>query len=381
MTDKRTDLTLPFFLECLKESGVLSAASVAALAKQVPSDTTPAVVAEALVKRSVLTQWQAESLLCGKAKRLRLGKYLLLEPINQGKQSVIFKAMRQGLERVVALKILPQQFTSDRTKFLRFQRGCKALAVLQHPHIVSVFDLESVGDTHFLVMEFVSGKNLRGWLRETDSLSASWSATVILQIASALDAAHSKGMVHRDIKPTNIMVHGAPPNAGPEAKLLDLGHVLQQQASGNVRLTVEGEMFGSVDYISPEQAEDTRTVDIRSDIYSLGTVFFELLTRKLPYSQGSNIQRMIARARRDAPRVSELREVPQPLDDVVARMLERDPSQRYQTPAELTADLDPVVRLLRQTDIITPRELDVETHSGDLTITDAAQRERDQRPQ
>ncbi len=321
-----------------------------------PISPNPTDLTRKLVQRGFITPWQAEWLLQGK-KTFTVGKYKLLDCIGRGGMGVVFKALHGEMGRVVALKIMSADVMQNREAVARFRKEIQAVAALDDPHIVAAYDAGSVGGVTYLVMEFVQGHDLGYLLKEEGPLPIEWACECIRQAALALQYAHEKGMVHRDIKPTNVLVAKDPEADRPLVKILDLGlprfvsETVSADAPGSGKgaddasLTQYGQLLGSPDYIAPEQGKDTRLADIRSDIFSLGCTLFRVLTGELPFAGETIIQKLEARETTDAVRLKDVRpDVPTELDAVVARMLARDPKRRYQTPREVAQALAPFAR-------------------------------------
>jgi WD40 repeat protein/serine/threonine protein kinase len=350
------------FLTNLEKSGLLPAQvleNVRASVRQSSGPITSAELARRLIADGLLTRWQAQMLLAGRHSFL-LGRYRLLDHLGHGGMGSVFKAEQTTLGRVVAIKTMSEKLVSDAAAVARFRREIQAAAALNHPNIVAALDADSVGTTHFLVMEFVDGDDLGRIVQQRGPLPIALACDFIRQAALGLQHAHERGMVHRDIKPSNLLVRrdfhglGGPPQSranvphsvsGSAAvvKILDMGlakFVSDSRADGD--LTSTGQIIGTPDFISPEQARSTRSADIRSDIYSLGCTLFKLLTGCVPFPGENVVERLTQRIIDDAPLVNRLRpEVPQALSAIVARMLARDPAERFQSPADVAAVLAP----------------------------------------
>lgn len=244
----------------------------------------------------------------------------ILELIGQGGMGAVYRARQSGLDRLVAVKILPPEKTSDPGFAERFVREAKALARLNHPNIVSVYHFGVAGGLHHFVMEYVEGVNLRQLVR-AGHLSPAEALKLIPQICDALQFAHDEGIVHRDIKPENIMV-----DRKGRVKITDFGlaKLLGQEVEA-LRLTGAKEVMGTPNYMAPEQIEHPQAVDHRADIYSLGVVFYELLTGELPIGKFAPPSRKV--------------EVDVRLDDVVLHTLEKEPDRRYQHASQVKTDL------------------------------------------
>ncbi|MBI5758545.1 MAG: protein kinase [Planctomycetales bacterium] len=354
--------TVEQFFELLQKSNLLAAGQLAAVQFEArrswlnptgktggdggrgANAITPEYVARKLVERELLTKWQADMLLLGR-QAFFLGKYKLLEQVGSGGMGAVFKAQHVTMGRIVALKIMSPNLVKNATAVARFHLEMQAAAKLDHPHIIAAYDADCVRDAHFLVMEYVAGQDLGRVLRRNSVLPIGWSCEVIRQAALGLQHAHECGMVHRDIKPNNLLISKDDGSALPHVKILDMGlsrfvsEIGDDSGSG---LTQTGVVIGTPDYIAPEQAANTRSADIRSDIFSLGCTLFRMVTGRLPYAGINVMEKLMARAMNDAPHAASLRpEIPPGLDDVIAKMLARDPNQRFQTPNQVAAALAP----------------------------------------
>jgi|GEM_PF-5862659 len=298
--------------------------------------------ARLLVERGDLTRWQAGQLLAGRSTFV-LGGYLLLERLGKGGMGSVYRARQLSMSRVVAVKLLASRLADNLEAQARFVREMQALAALNHPNIVSALDAGQELGLHYLVMEYLPGRDLAEYLKKFNRLPIAWSCECIRQAALGLQHAHEHGYIHRDIKPSNLLV-AAEGAAFPKlVKVLDLG-MARPAAEDRANLTQLGQVLGTPDYISPEQGRDSTKADIRSDIYSLGCTLFKLLTGEPVFPGDNTVEKLLARMSRDARRARNLRpEVPAWLDQVIARMLARRPEDRYQTPAEVADALDPSV--------------------------------------
>lgn len=255
----------------------------------------------------------------------------------------VFKAFHVGMDRIVAIKIIPKDRLSNPVAVSRFYREVRAVAKLSHPNIVIAFDVSQVRDTHFLAMEYVEGIDLAKFVQQSGPLPVAKACDYIRQAALGLQHAHEKGLVHRDIKPGNLMVARPHPEEPPVIKILDFGlsHIESESTRGERLTQLVGNIVGTVDYIAPEQADNARTADIRADIYSLGCSLFYLLTGQPPFHYDDDVEKISARMMGDAPPVRESRpDVPHALEQVLAKMLARNRDSRYQTPGELAKALE-----------------------------------------
>ncbi len=208
----------------------------------------------------------------------------------------VFQGRADRLGRTVAIKLLARELVRDRDSLARFHQEIQAVASLNHRHIVTALDADAVGDTHFLVMEYVPGTDLGSLLNQHGPPPVEWACECVRQAALGLQHAYEQGMVHRDIKPSNILVGTDAETGRPLVKILDLGLARCVSETRDDRgLTQTGQVLGTPDYISPEQAADTRGADIRSDLFSLGVSFFRLLTGRLPYTGNNVMEKLMAR--------------------------------------------------------------------------------------
>jgi serine/threonine protein kinase len=330
------------FLAALEKSHLLSAEQLSAVRCEAAEEADAKAVAIRLIKRGLITRWQAEQLLVGRTA-LVLGKYKLLERIGKGGMGAVYKAEHVVMGRTVALKVMAQTLVNDPTAEARFRREVQAAAKLNHVNIVRAHDADCAGKTHFLVMEYVEGHDLKHWLDQHGMFSIPWACECIRQAALGLQHAHAHGMVHRDIKPSNLLLTSENPGGRPLVKILDMGLArFVSTATEDGGLTQSGQLMGTPDYIAPEQIQDTKRADIRADVFSLGCTLFHLLTGEVPFRGDTIVTKLMARMQSDAPPITSMRaDVPRELEAVIARMLALDPMHRQGTPAEVAAELAP----------------------------------------
>jgi serine/threonine protein kinase len=268
--------------------------------------------------------------------------YRLLAKLGQGGMGTVHKALHIKLDKVVALKVLPGERMKDAAAVARFEREMKAVGKLDHPNIVRASDAGEEEGTHFLVMEYVKGLDLSTLVKRHGPLPIATACELIRQAAVGLHHAHLHGLVHRDIKPSNLML--TPTGV---VKVLDMGLALlgglRDEATRD--LTSTGQMMGTLDYMAPEQGNDSHEVDIRADVYSLGATLYRLLTGEVVYPDAQYpgpMSKLMALATRPAPPVQERRpEVADELAAVVHRMLAKAPDERFATPADVAHALEP----------------------------------------
>lgn len=281
-------------------------------------------------------------------------RYRVLELLGRGGMGDVFKAEHMLMNRPVALKLISQKLVQNDQAVDRFRREVQSAAQLAHPNIVAAYDAERAGDVHYLVMEYVPGDDLSEVVKRQGPLDIDLACDYIRQAADGLNHAHAKGMVHRDIKPHNLIV-----TSDGQVKILDFGlatltaDTSSSQASdqgddgetdrhNSPNLTSAGSMMGTPDFISPEQASDARAADIRSDIYSLGCTLYYLLTGRPPFTEGSAMEHVKAHAQAEPDAIENVRvDVPRELADVVRRMMAKKPAERFQSPADVSDALAP----------------------------------------
>ncbi len=290
-------------------------------------------LADTLVSMTVLTPYQAEQLKAGRTK-LTLGPYLVTDFIGQGGMGHVFKAEHQVMGRVTAVKVLPQH-KSTPDAIGNFQREIRMQAQLDHPNLVRAFDAGHDGNVHYLVTEYVPGMDLRRLVRKQGPLTMQQAAGIIMQAAVGLHHAHQRGLIHRDVKPGNILV-----TPKGEAKVSDLGLAgCEDDKHGEDPMS--GKIVGTADYLSPEQILTPNELTSASDIYSLGCTLYYAVTGKVPFPGGTTKEKSRRHCydtpwhpRRFNPEVSE------EFVEIIADMMEKDPKNRVQSAAEVAARLE-----------------------------------------
>ena len=338
------------FLTNLRDSGLLTADQFAEVLTHLPDSPRGRVAARALVEMGLLTRFQAEQLLAGRSLGFfLLGKYRILEELGRGGMGRVFKAIHLTMNRVVALKVLSAHYGRTERAQKLFRREMQAIARLSHPNIVTAYDADLAAGRAYLVMEYVDGPSLDFLVREKGPLPVGQACEFIRQAALGLQFAHEKGMVHRDIKPGNLLLaRAAGPGGRCTVKVLDFGLARLNEpdplkvADGDSILSQDNMVLGTPDYVAPEQARSLHFADIRSDLYSLGCTFYFLLTGQAPFPGGSVMEKLIRHATDMPVPVGKLRrEVPLPVATIVGRLLAKKPEDRFQTPGELAAALRP----------------------------------------
>jgi serine/threonine-protein kinase len=256
--------------------------------------------------------------------------------LGRGGMSVVYRAENARLGNKVALKLLAEELAEDESFRERFVRESRTAATLNHPNIVTIYDAGDWEGVLYIAMRWVE-EDLKAHLRRDGPLAPDHALAVAAQVGSALDAAHARGLLHRDVKPANILLEAGEPGAPPIAYLADFG--LTKHLESRSGITASGQFVGTIDYMSPEQIEG-REVDSRTDIYSLGCVIFESLAGGTPFRRETEVAVLWAHMREDPPPLTELRpELPREIDGVLAKAMAKDPEDRYGSCREFVADL------------------------------------------
>lgn len=263
--------------------------------------------------------------------RLLGNRYEILKKIGIGGMATVYKAKCHVLNRYVAVKILKDEFTTDEEFIKRFNTEAQAVASLTHPNIVSVYDVGHEGDLYYIVMELIQGKTLKEIIVADGALSWKWSVNVAIQIASALETAHKNNIIHRDIKPHNIII-----TEDGIAKVTDFGIA---KSVSNSTITAFGTTLGSVHYFSPEHARGGYT-DAKSDLYSLGVVLYEMLTGKVPFDADTPVSVALKHMQEEPVEPIKINPaIPTAINSIVMKAMKKDPNLRYQNATEMLKDL------------------------------------------
>ncbi|MDQ4024935.1 MAG: Stk1 family PASTA domain-containing Ser/Thr kinase, partial [Actinomycetota bacterium] len=263
------------------------------------------------------------------------GRYAVLEPIGSGGMAEVYRARDELLGRDVAVKVLSDRLSRDKSFVERFRREAQSAANLNHPNVVSLYDYGADDGAYYIVMEYIEGKSLGDMVAESGALLPERAAEIAADVAAALERAHSSGLVHRDIKPTNIMV-----TRSGQTKVTDFGIARALgQSSEQTQMTQTGMVIGTAAYLSPEQAQGN-PVDARSDVYSLGCVLYEMLTGRPPFAGDTPLAIAYKHVREDAAAPSTVNpDVPQALDAITLKALAKNPENRYSSAHEMREDL------------------------------------------
>jgi serine/threonine protein kinase len=311
---------------------------VAAVQAKIPE---PQALLKKLVSQGWLTAFQAKMLYAGRGNELLLGSYVMIDKLGEGGMGEVYKAKNWKIGKTVALKIIRKEKLKNATSVKRFHREIEMAARLGHPNIVQAFDAGQVGTTHFFAMEFIEGQDLTQMVKQSGPLPVEKATEYMRQAALGLQHASEKGLIHRDIKPSNIFVSKA---QGAQAlgvvKLLDMGLARMDDSEDMSTLTQEGSVLGTIDYLAPEQALNAHKADIRSDLYSLGCTFYYILAGKVPFDGGSATEKLLKHRLEEPKPLGEIRkDVPASVVGIVRKLMAKRPEDRYQTPADLVADL------------------------------------------
>ena len=272
----------------------------------------------------------------GKDKSVRIGKYRVLSHLASGGMGVVYKAQDEELGRVVALKILARDLSNQPARVERFRREARHAARLHHENIVTIYEFGEFENLQYLALEFVDGVDLLQYICQKGRLDVSEACSIATQATSALEHSFEQGIIHRDVKPSNLLI--ARRRDQLLVKLTDLG-IAREVADDAARMTGAGLIVGTIDYLAPEQARDSGAADIRSDLYSLGCTFYEMLSGQPPF-RGSVTELVYKHAEEYPPDLCASRpEVPPRLAQIIRKMMAKKPSDRYQTPTELLVDL------------------------------------------
>ena len=339
-------MTVDDLLKLIRKSGMIDEPRLDAYLERLrlagPLTGDVRKLAGAMVKDGLLTYFQAEQFMLGKWRGFTIGKYKLLERIGFGGMGQVFLCEHMYMRRRVAIKVLPPAKAEEPAALGRFYREARAAAALDHANIVRTHDIDQDGNLHFLVMEYVDGSSLLEIIRKTGPMAIDRACHYVWQSVQALDHAFRVGVIHRDIKPGNILV-----DRTGVAKILDMGLARFYHTDDDMltKKYDERSVLGTADYVAPEQTINSHDVDVRADIYSLGATFYFLLAGHPPFPEGTVSQKLIAHQTKQPTPIDRLRpEVPPELALVVRRMMAKSVTERFQMPAQIYDALRPFVR-------------------------------------
>ncbi len=335
-------LRVDAFLDLVRRSGLVEKDRLVSMPREMEraaggrSFADADFVAGRLVEDGLLTRWQADKLLEGRYKGFFLGKYKLLDHLGSGGMSSVYLGEHVLMQRRVAIKVLPKKRVRDGSYLARFHREARAVASLDHRNIVRAYDVDNQGSIHYLVMEYVEGRDLQRIVKEEGPLEFAAAAEYIRQSAEGLAHAHQAGLVHRDVKPANLLV--TPKNV---VKLSDLGLArFSEERQASLTVAFDEKVLGSADYLAPEQAIDSHAVDRRADIYGLGCSFYYLLTGHPPFVGGTLPERLMRHRKQPPPEIrSDRPDAPRELIDICLKMMAKRPDDRFQSADEAAGAL------------------------------------------
>lgn len=313
-------------------------------------------IAELLKQDQLVTEYQFRKIRAGRTSDLVFGPYLILDKIGEGGMGKVYRAVQGRVGRIVALKTIRPHLMANKLILKRYQREAKAAARLDHPNIVSLYDADEINGRYFLAMEYVEGLDLSRIVKQfghppnrgLDDVQEI--CEYIRQAALGLDSAHRNGFVHRDIKPSNMLVSGERPLSGTNGeailKILDMGLIRstfdQDDDQTQSELTRDGTVVGTPDYMAPEQAKNSSTVDHRADLYSLGCTLFFLIRGQAPFPEGSPIDKLIRHQLNEPPDLRKHRpDLPESLLAILDKLMAKKPDDRFQSAMELAHAITP----------------------------------------
>jgi serine/threonine protein kinase len=347
-------VTVAALASSLTTGEVLAAGQKKELARLTGQFSEARLLAGELLRRGWLTAYQVNQLLQGRGAELTAGPYVLLERLGEGGAGQVFKARHRRLDRLVALKLIRKELLADPEVVGRFQREIQVLSQLDHPNIVHAYDAGAAGGTHFLAMEYVEGSDLGRLVKQGGPMPVFQACAYIRQAALGLQHAHERGLVHRDIKPHNLIMSVR----DGLIKVADLGLARLPRTLGSEATAVldglnstgtltpqNAVMMGTADYLAPEQALDFHKADIRADIYSLGCTFYYLLAGQPPFAGGNLAHKVAKHLQSEPPPIEQFRRhLPPGVGLVLGKMLAKRAEDRYQTPEEVAQALAPLAQ-------------------------------------
>jgi eukaryotic-like serine/threonine-protein kinase len=323
----------PDFLDLIRRSGVLSDRQFEDVGARVRAGEYPTgtrALADRLVAERILTEFQADRLLKGKTHGLIVGRYVILDRLGQGGRGRVYKAQHRLMGRLAALKVIAPQIASRASSIARFYREMRLIGRLDHPNVIRAFDADQIGELLYIVMEYVTGRSLDHVMNERGPLPAREVIDYMAQAALGLAHAHERGIVHRDVKPPNLLL-----SEEGQIKVLDLGlSALMEADNAATFATAAGQIVGTVHYMSPEQAV-ALNLDGRSDLFSLGCTMYQLLSGRLPFP-GETVAECIAlRVMGRSTPITDFRtDLSASLVQVLGKLMARRTEDRFQTAAE-----------------------------------------------
>jgi serine/threonine protein kinase len=335
----------PEFLDLVRKSGVVDEKRLDGHIENLkgagllPPEASKA--AGVLIRDGFLTHFQADNILQGKWRRFTIGKYKVLEKIGSGGMGQVYLCEHKLMRRRVAVKVLPTARAADDAARERFYREARVVAAVDHPNLVHAYDIDQDDNLHFLVMEYVDGASFQDIVKKVGPLDLTRACHYLRQAALGLQHAHEAGLVHRDIKPGNIML-----DRSGVVKILDMGLArFFHDEDDMLTKKYDDNNMGTLDYQAPEQAIDSHGADIRADIYGLGATFFFMLTGKTPFGEGTMAQKAMWHQTRQPRRLADYRPDASPaIQELLDKMMAKEPDQRFAVPAQVAEALLPFTR-------------------------------------
>lgn len=342
-------------MTAIQESGLYKPEQLAAAERIASTAADTPACAEGFYTAGVLTKYQFQKIRAGRAEDLLFGPYLILDRIGEGGMGKVYRAVQLKVGKIVAIKMVRPQLLTNRMVISRYKREARAAAKLDHPNIVSLYDADDINGRYYMAMEYVDGIDLSRMVKQFGNPPNSGladfheAAEYVRQAALGLQHAHEHGLVHRDIKPSNMLVFGERPLFGTAGKatvkILDMGlvrSILESEDVSRTELTRDGTVVGTPDYMSPEQAKNSSTVDARADLYSLGCTLYFLIRGQSPFPEGSPIDKLIRHQLDPPPNLRIARpDVPDGLVAIIDKLLKKNPAERYQTASAVAQALLP----------------------------------------
>jgi len=341
-------VTLDKFVAAIELSGLLTPEQFDEVRRLAAVQSDPQIVARDLIRRGWLTRWQAGQLLLGRTTFF-MGKYRLLDLLGKGGMGAVFLAEHATMNRRVALKVVGRKLGNDPAAMERFFAEARAIAGLDHPNIVRAYSVDNEDGQFYMVMEFVDGRDLQQIVDTDGPLDYRAAADTIRQAADGLAQAHGRGMVHCDIKPSNLLV-----SRQGVVKILDMG--VARLTGEESAPQPDSPVMGTVDYMAPEQGLGAAHFDHRADIYSLGCTLYFVLTGQPPFPEGTMAQRIVKHQTQQPRSILEKRpDAPRDLVRICRKMMAKEPAERYQTAAEVSSALaqwNPDSRVLKRAEVL-----------------------------
>ena len=337
-------ITVSQYLDLVRRSKLVESSRLNEVLAQIEKEATESqlddteYVAAELVRRYIISAWHSRQLLKGRYKGFFLRQYKILGHLGTGGMSSVFLAEHTVMQRRVAIKVLPRKHLEKSIYLERFIREAQAIAKLDHPNIVRAYDFDHEGETHYIVMEYFPGDDLQSLVEKQKAIPFPKIVDIIRQAANGLGHAHEVGIIHRDVKPSNILVNG-----DGLVKILDLGlaRLDEKLFEGRITHIQEDTILGTADYLAPEQALDSHKVDARADIYGLGCALYFALTGHPPFPDGSVSKKLLAHQQKEPTSILIDRpDTPHDLVNLCRKMMAKKPEDRHDNILDVAHDLE-----------------------------------------